>query len=463
MNQNTTSQNFDLARELREQDSRDWKFGALSQPGIVSIPPEERENYLPTGETQFDKFTDFSDCASRSPVNHLEALFTYHYKHGMKEENKQWMEKNGYVKASQVTFSDRFIAVLSGTTHSGNSLKSPVDTIRTKGLIPKSLLPKTDDLTWEQYYAPIPQNLLDLGQEFLKRFTINYEQVFQVHFEDVLKDDMIGTAGYAWPVPINGVFPKSAGDFNHAFLLYKLPKYNIYDNYQNYNPQDGTLDTGGFTKVLAPDYTLFDYGYRVYVSAENIPDPLSTLPTAQAASLWDWLVKMITWIANGSKPPMPQIPSEILPEQKPADFLTAFCLAIKQHEGWATPGQTIGGVYYQNGSVSYRCNNPGNTRFYTGGYLTIYGTVQESTLGKNAAKGIHGFAQFKDYATGYLYLKNLVTSKIKKHPAWTFYDFFGDPKEGWAPASDNNDSKRYAEIVAKACGVQPTRTLFNLL
>ncbi len=434
------SNNFDLQRELNEQSEKDWVFGALSQPGIVSIPPEERINYLPVGETQFDKFTDFNDCASRSPVNHLEALFTYHYKHGMKPENKQWMEKNGYVKASQVTFSDRYIAVLSGTTHQGNSLRSPVDTIRTKGLVPKALLPKTEDLTWDAYYAPIDQTLLDLGQEFLKRFTLNYEQVYQVHFADVLKDDMIGTAGFAWPIPVNGVYPKSAGNFNHAFLLINLPQYTIYDNYQGYNPQDGTLDVGGFTKVLAPDYTLFDYGYRMYVSAEKVPDPLSTLPAEESKSLWDWLLKMITWIWAGSHPPMPAIPEDLLPVKadKPADFLTAFCLAIKQHEGWF------------QGSRSYTNNNPGNCRYSSVGYLPMYGHV---------GKDDKNFAVFRDYATGYLYLKNLVKNKIQKHPAWTFYDFFNV----YAPASDNNDSKLYAEIVAKACGVPPTHNLFNLL
>ena len=89
--------NFDLARQLAEESVDDWQFGALSQPGIVSIPERERDAYLPVGETQFSKRDDFQDCASRSPVNHLEALFTYHYKHGMKPENKKWLEDNGYI------------------------------------------------------------------------------------------------------------------------------------------------------------------------------------------------------------------------------------------------------------------------------------------------------------------------------------------------------------------------------
>lgn len=260
--------NFDLAKERREQDGTEWVFGALSQPGVVSIPLNEREAYLPIGELQFDSFVDFNDCASRSPVNHLEALFTYHYTHAMKPANKKWMEDEGYVVDSKVTFSDRFIAVLSGTTKQGNSLKAPVQAIHSFGLIPKSLLPKIDTLTWDEYYASIPQNLKDLGQEFLKHFSINYEQVGKNRIAEVVKDDMVGVAAAAWAAPVNGVYPKIDWPFNHAFLVYNLPKYQIFDNYEEH---PGDKD---FTKNIAPDYEFFDYGYRVYIGAEKVTMPL---------------------------------------------------------------------------------------------------------------------------------------------------------------------------------------------
>lgn len=295
--------NFNVQRELAEQRGDEWQFGALSQPGIVSIPLGERDLYLPLGETQFDQFTDFQDCASRSPVNHLEALFTYHYQHEMKSENKAWLEVNGYVENNKVTFSDRFVAVLSGTTHDGNSLKAPLETIRKRGLIPKSLLPKTDTMTWTDYYAPIPQYLTDLGKEFLKRFTINYEQVAKVHFADIIKDDCIGVAGYAWPAPLNGIYPKTTGAFNHAFLLYSIPEWEIFDNY--------TEAPGDFTKTLAPDYTFFDWGYRMYVSAENV---VLKEPTQSWTELFTALLEAIKRIVM--PPPPTPLPSNSTPTEK---------------------------------------------------------------------------------------------------------------------------------------------------
>jgi len=204
-----------------------------------------------------------------------------------------------------------------------------------------------------------------------------------------------------------------------------------------------TMMGDDYTKNLAPDFAFFNYGYRVYISSEQLPDPLSTLTPEQSKSLLDWLVKMIVWIFSGSKPPMPEIPKEILPDKPtpvPANnLLNTFCLAIKKHEGWILNPP----------SRSVRNNNPGNCRYSSVGYLPIYEPVK---------KDAQNFAIFKDYATGFLYLKNLVKSKVKAHPTWTFYQFF----ENYAPSFEN-DSRRYAEIVAKECTLSPNTQVSVLL
>lgn len=310
--------NFNLQRELDERDELDWKFGALSQPALVSIPAAEREQYLPLGETQFDQFVDFTDCASRSPANHLEAVFTYHYQHEMKPENKKWLEDNGYVNDSKITFSDRFIAVGSGTTREGNSLRAPIDYIHKNGLIPKKLLPKEDWMHWEDYYdnSKITPFLKTLGQDFLKRFTISYEQVAEVHFAEVLKDDMLGVAAHSWPQPVEGVYPPSDGQFNHAFLLYNHPKWQCFDNYME--------APGDFTKNLSPEYEFYDYAYRVYVSAEKVPEKKSNDGDAMVSLLQQLLNALTAWWQS-NQPPTPPIqppkPPVTIPPVNPASTL----------------------------------------------------------------------------------------------------------------------------------------------
>lgn len=254
---------LDLQREKLEQSEKDWQFGAFSAPSLVSIPEKLRKQYLPMGETQFNSKTDFGDCATRAPINYAEALFTYWYQGTMLPENKKWLEDNGYIQDGKVVLSDRFIAILSGTTRAGNSLKAPLDAIRLNGLIPKSMLPKEDWMVWVDYMdrSKITQKMLELGKEFKRRFPMNYEQVQEAFFGDLLDDEMIVVAGHAWPVPVDGVYPRVVADLNHAWLLWGIPKYQAFDNYQ---------DTGGsFFKNLAPDYDFWEYGYRLYISAER--------------------------------------------------------------------------------------------------------------------------------------------------------------------------------------------------
>lgn len=419
---------IDWKRQIIELDpERDHVFGALSQPCVMSVPEDLRETVLPVGETQFG-VEDFMDCATRAPLNILETKFTYWYKTGMKEENRSWLELHGYIQNGHVTFSDRFIAILSGTTKQGNSLKAPLQAIHEFGLIPKTLLPKGSTMTFAQYHdnSMITQAMKDMGSEFKRRFPIEYELVLETHYADLLTDDMLDVAGYAWPSPINGVYP-NPGDKepNHAFMVVRKPKYNIYDNYEE-SPND-------FIKVLTSDYNLYDYGYRVKVVSEA-GDPTPITPN----TIFEFIKKILILLKfQFITVPEPVVVPAPISNKEAA--LISMCLAIREFEGWYT------------GSRSQRNNNPGNVKYSTVGYLPIYGEVR---------KDMKGFAVFKDYETGWMYLKNLILSKAKAHPSWSLVTLFNE----YAPNSDGNDHERYATFVGKKMGVNPfTWTLNNLL
>jgi hypothetical protein len=76
----------------------------------------------------------------------------------------------------------------------------------------------------------------------------------------------------------------------------------------------------------------------------------------------------------------------------------------------------------------------------------------------HVGKDPQNFAIFQDYATGYLYLQNLIKYKINQNPNQNFYAFF----EVYAPSFEN-DSKHYAEVVAKACGMKATDLVSKIL
>lgn len=299
MEQNTTvNYGLDLAKEKADQSAEDWVFGSSSPTcltaGMIST---ERPKYLPAGEIQKGK-EDTMDCASRAPVNILETKFNYLFlTDRISPENKQWLIDNGYFSDYGITFSDAFVAINSGTTRNGNSLKAPCDAIYNFGMVPKDRLPLLKTMTWDEYHDParVTPELKALGLEFKKRFTINYERVLEKDFAWLLTEDLLDVGGYAWPRPKNGIYPRSENQPNHAFIVVHEPLYVIFDNYLD------SVD-GDYIKRLASDYDLMDYGYRVIITSEqvikddeNVEDEPVTTPVVP---LWKWILDFIKQLFN---------------------------------------------------------------------------------------------------------------------------------------------------------------------
>lgn len=128
---------------------------------------------------------------------------------------------------------------------------------------------------------------------------------------------------------------------------------------------------------------------------------------------------------------------ECLKKKPNLSKLDAWAMAIQKFEG------------YYPGSRSYRNNNPGNIRF----------VGQSSASGKDDL----GFCIFPTYQIGFNALKSLLkqaatTSKLYDHEG-DLYTFFSV----YAPASDNNHPRQYAEFVAKEIGVPVSTPIKNLI
>lgn len=343
-------------------------------------------------------------------------------------ENTKWLRDNGYINNGRVEFSDRFLAINSGVTRQGTSLRAPLEAARKQGLIPKSMLPTLPDMTFAEYHNPevITPKMRELGQEFAKRFTLNYEQVSQLHIGELLKDEMVIAAVHAWPQPVNGIYPRTNLPFNHAILLYSLPEYQAFDNY---------LDGGkfnDFTKSLSHDYAIYDTAYRLYISSEQVPQPTALQQALEA--LKTALLALSAWIVKEQ-----QAQPKPAPVAPPNNLLNEMCLGIQSMEGW------------YEGSRSWRNRNPGN--------LVFVGQP-------GATKEPNGrFAVFPTYEAGFQALKNMILNAAKGkskiyYPEMNLLLFFSV----YAPSNDGNNPTKYAEHVAKRMGVNPaTFTLKQLL
>ena len=292
---------LNLELEKQQQSQEDWVFGAESPVCLVTIPEDERQNCLPVGEIQ-KGLEDMMDCATRGPINILETKFTYRLiQNRFYPANRVWLEENGYIVNERIQFSDAFIAIKSGTTRSGNSLIAPLKAIHDFGLIPKRRLPLESTMTFDQYHDPnrITPEMEALGAEFKRRFPINYERVYEPEFENLLNGDLLDAAGYAWPDPVDGEYPRTNNQPNHAFMLYKNPKYHAFDNYLD--PVDGD-----FIKKLAPDYDLLDYGYRVVLTGEKVPEEIppdepTPAPVVIKSGFWEKILQLIKWFLTNPK------------------------------------------------------------------------------------------------------------------------------------------------------------------
>ena len=166
---------FNIKKEFNEQSTKDWLFGAKKISGIADkvaglitavyawstpvngIYPKVRnalnhaidmiseacKKYLPFGTIQRGR-EDWMNCASNAPANELEKQHNYALDNGLfSQELVDWFKKVGFINSANGKFeiADAFVSQGSGTTRSGNSLKAPLEFIRTHGIIPKSMLP----------------------------------------------------------------------------------------------------------------------------------------------------------------------------------------------------------------------------------------------------------------------------------------------------------------------------------
>jgi hypothetical protein len=427
--------NAELQKAHRTPDT-DWKFGAMSQPGLYSVPIEEREKFLPKGEVQRTDKDDMMDCASRAPVNKLETDFNYAYKNNLfKPENKSWLENHGYVQDGRVVFSDAFVAINSGTTRSGNSLKAPLEAIRKRGLVPKSMLPLLPDMSFEQYHdvKRITPELNKLGEAFIDRFQIQYEEVRAIHFKEANKDDMLVVAAFAWPEPKNGVYYRTDYDTNHAFITIK-PQYFAFDNYEEKKDD--------FIKQLSSDYAFWDYGYRIYVSLERTASDIHAQYSVfekilrYLSDLLKSIVEKDRKVVLPAPVVAPEPPDELITVNPSSPTVKQFAEAIKGFEGYYPPSPE-----YPNGSVSWRHNNPGNVKSIEGGFLW-----------------------FETYEDGFAYLVSYINRvRMNRHAAYpkdcTILQYF----HVYAPSSDNNHPDNYAGWVAKKIGVSTSFRVKDLV
>lgn len=164
---------------LYKYDPKDYRVGASPlTPTIVNLLADWRD-WRPSDEKQYKDYTfDTMSCATFSALNIVENTINYFiYKGDMINVSQlEWLNKNGFIKDGKLNLSDRFTAIMSGTTPQGNYMQNVWDSIRKDGCIPEAMLPFGGN-NWAEYHNKnvITQAMKDLAKQFLEIVDSSYE------------------------------------------------------------------------------------------------------------------------------------------------------------------------------------------------------------------------------------------------------------------------------------------------
>lgn len=222
--------------------------------------------YLPIGRPQSIAengiFFDTMSCVSFSLNQVVEMQLNYDYRNNeLSLPHRMFLENNGYVQNGKIVFSDRFTAIMSGTTKEGNYFQKVADTVSNKdtgvGLIPQSLFP-FGGKNFNEYHNRnlITNKMIDLGKEFLKYFQMEYSWVYSDQIPGLSKPeyDLLRPSYQHGPLQIGVPFKAT-----HAILSYQLNENfesNTFDHYIPYN--------------RTPDPRMINFYMSIYITEKDL-------------------------------------------------------------------------------------------------------------------------------------------------------------------------------------------------
>lgn len=134
---------------------------------------------LPLEEKQHNFSFDTISCTTFSALNVIETFINHlMYNDKLTLSQLEFLNQNGYIVNGKANFSDRFTAIMSGTTPEGNYFQNVLDSIRKDGLLPEKDFPFAGS-TWAEYHdkTKITEAMKVKAKKILEVFDFFYEWV----------------------------------------------------------------------------------------------------------------------------------------------------------------------------------------------------------------------------------------------------------------------------------------------
>lgn len=247
-----------------------------------------------------------------------------------------------------------------------------------------------------------------------------------------------------WQYAAGGVIPKivSSRPSGHAFRIrgQKILNGERYLVIQNsYGKESGYQGLYYLPRQACKN--LEPFGQLLFVDMD--PEEVKAKKLGLIARILQLIQTTIYFLQLDSLPkaePAPVVPEPepepTMPVQTEPKKIVRWAQAIQRHEGWFV------------GSRSYRNNNPGNIRSPYPGKNSDY-TASLGAIGVDLGR----FCIFPSPDAGFnalcTFLTHAASGKLKSYrPEMTLLEFYGV----YAPSSDNNNPKTYAQAVAQYVG-----------
>ena len=231
---------------------QDWRAGSISGASFEIL--QENSFWLDSvsiheHQDQPRSYFDSLSCVSFSALNAIEMMLKRKY-------------------GEDYNLSDRFTAIMSGTTEQGNTFLNVAKSIVKDGVIQEKALPYphigVQGDRWNKYHGKehITYDLVEMGKAFLELYKPMYEWVDlsdRSKIKEHLKYSPIQIASpYARSETAdeNGIIPFRSGSNNHATLLIGIDDNCMY-------VQDHYKDP---IKKLALDYQIHKWGMRYNIN-----------------------------------------------------------------------------------------------------------------------------------------------------------------------------------------------------
>lgn len=200
-------ENFGVILGQRETD---YIAGSSPIEYKVVLPDGNWESYIPVNEKQKNPIETMA-CVSFSAVNSIET-----------QEKQQ--------TGIEVNYSDRWIALMSGTTTNGNYLWKVGDTVRNYGMVLESDFPYKQGMTWNEFYSITPEKKAELiakGKQWLEKWDVKTEFVNNsIGIWTSAKEDLIKAIKQC---PVQVVIP------GHAVMDFRNEQ-DVLNYFDTYNP-----------------------------------------------------------------------------------------------------------------------------------------------------------------------------------------------------------------------------------